>query len=114
MTVSELTALGLPLDMEDGVTALAVESGLKWIEQNTTFPMDLTKDLPASVKLFLVKYVELFANDCTVSSESLGGMSQSFSYGTQFAYLLRQYASDLLSEWFKGGGSFTPATSRWK
>lgn len=113
MTVNELTALGLPLNVNDGVTALAVESGLQWILHNTKFPYKPGEELPANVKLFLVKYVELMTASGLVASESIAGMSQSFTDSTKFAYLLRQYASDLLPKWYKSA-TFTPAANRWK
>lgn len=114
MTVNELTSLGLPLNMNDGVTALAVESGLQWILQNTTFPYNPKTELPANVKLFLVKYVELMTANGLVTSESVGGaLSQSFVDSTKYAYLLRQYASELLPMWYKSA-TFTPAGDRWK
>lgn len=112
MTTEQLTALNLPVDMSDGMTALAVESGLDWIARNTTFIYDPAVELPANVRLFLLKYTELMTADGHVTSESLGGMSQSFADGTQAAYLLRQYASELLGEWYKSA-TFTPATNRW-
>lgn len=111
MTVDELSALDLPLDVTDGTTALTVESGLDWIARNTTFEIDLSKPLPANVKLFLVKFTETMLQNGTVASESIAGMSQSFS--TEGAgFLLRQYASELLGDYYKSA-AFTPAKRRW-
>ena len=112
MTVEELSALGLPLDMKDAENALAVESGLAWIAQNTTFVRQEGEELPANVKLFLLKFAETITQNGTVASESLGGMSQSFST-KEAGSLLRQYASELLGEWYKGGARFVPAVGKW-
>ena len=112
MTTKELTALGLPLDMTNGTVALTVQSGLDWIARNTTFELSPDKELPANVKLFLVKYTDLMTANGLVTSESLGGMSQSFTDATNYAFLLRQYATELLGDYYKSA-SFTPAKRRW-
>ena len=53
-------------------------------EDNTTLEVDLAdpetiKSLPASARIFLVKYCELLGRDLGVTSETVGPMSQSFS-----------------------------------
>lgn len=111
MTSEEIIALGIPVDMTSE-NALAIESGLAWIAQNTTFVPTEGEELPANVKLFLVKFVETICRNGSVTSESIAGMSQSFSTG-EAGFLLRQYAEELLSEWYTGGAKFIPAVRKW-
>lgn len=112
MSSLDLSVLGLPLDTSDPTTALVVESGLEWIALNTTLQIESLEDVPVNAKLFLMKYAELMSANGLVTSESLGGMSQSFADGTVHATLLRQYAADLLGKWYKAA-SFTPSARRW-
>jgi len=111
MTKDDIAGLGLPLELDD-VTVLAVESGLEWIEQNTTLELDLTQPLPGNVKLFLVKFAGVVTADERVTSESVGGLSQSFSTETSAA-LIRRYASELLGGYYSAV-RFVTATRRWK
>ena len=111
MTLEELTGLGLPLDMTNAENAIAVESGLVWIAQNTAFVREEGAELPANVKLFLVKYTEAMLHNGNVASESIGGMSQSFVAGGGVS-LIRQYADELLSEWYRSA-KFIPAQRKW-
>lgn len=112
MTLYELDKLELPMDLSNPETAITVESALDWIAQNTTLKLDLTKALPANVKLFVMKYCDVFTMSAGVTSESIAGMSQSFS-NDGAAILLRQYASELLSPYFSSG-KFIPSSRRWK
>lgn len=114
MTREELNALGLPLDMNVAENALVIESGLSWIAQNTTFKHVDGEEYPANVKLFLLKFAEVMLKNSTVVSESIGGMSQSFSTGDKAGLLLRQYAEELLGEWYSGGAVFIPAVKRYE
>lgn len=77
----ELLRLGIPLDDK---AILNCEAGLEWVAENTTFEFDLNneedlKALPASVRLFLVKFNEIQTISEGVASESIEGLSQSFS-----------------------------------
>ena len=71
------------------------DSALLWIKNNTT--IDINEPLPSNVELFIEKYNELFSTRAGVASESISGLSQSFTTGNMSA-LLRQYASDLLGD----------------
>ena len=71
------------------------KSALEWISKNTTF--DITVEpLPAGVELFIEKYAEAIGLRAGVSSESISGLSQSFS--GDISNLLKQYASELIGE----------------
>ena len=71
------------------------ESAIEWISSNTTFDVS-AEPLPASIELFIEKYGELMKLRPGVSSESISGLSQSFS--GDISTLLKQYASELIGE----------------
>lgn len=116
MTVDELKTLGIPLPSFSEIDVLYIEGALEWILQNTdlTFDkanLDEVKALPAGAKLFTIKYRELMCNGAGVTSESVDGLSQSFSDSLKEEQL-REYASSLLGEYMPQI-RFTPASKRW-
>lgn len=103
----------LPLDINDTETKIRAEAALDWVKANTTLVLDESKELPANVKLFVIKYCELMSQTVGVTSESLGGMSQSFSTsGAGFA--LADLATQLFGSAYKGRNRFVSAVKRWK
>lgn len=76
-------------------STLLRDSAILWIKSNTTIPID--DPLPANVELFIEKYKELFSLRAGVASESISGLSQSFTAGNASS-LLRRYAAELLGE----------------
>lgn len=114
MTSDEFRNLDLPVENLDQLYA---ESGLEWLRDNTTLEVDLAdpetiKSLPASARIFLVKYCELLGRDLGVTSETVGPMSQSFSSDSvskQTANLARQ----ILKPWLKPEVTFIPCRRRW-
>ena len=115
MTVEDFTSLDLPVDASN---QLYVESGLEWLQANTTLEFDLAdvetiKSLPASARLFLVKYCEICDRASGVASETVGPMSKTFSTDSiekQTGSLARQ----LLKQWLKPNVTFIPCRRRWK
>ena len=115
MTLEEFKALTLPVEDSD---QLYVESGLEWLQDNTTLEMDLAdpetiKQLPASARLFLVKYCEVLNRETGITSETVGPMSQSFSSDSvakQTANLAKQF----LKPWLKPEVMFIPCRRRWR
>ena len=115
MTLEEFRELNLPVEDSD---QLYVESGLEWLRDNTTLEMDLAdleaiKQLPASARLFLVKYCELLNRDMGIISENVGPMTQSFSSDSvtkQAANLAKQ----ILKPWLKPEVTFIPCRRRWR
>lgn len=105
---------GIPLDPKDPETAVMIDAALKWIQDNTTLELDPEAELPSNVKLFIVKFTQLFSQPSGVASESLGGMSQSFSTSGGTAFLLSDLASQLFGAAYKGRNRFIPLKSRWK
>lgn len=118
MTIDELKSLELPMTA-NGSTLLYVGAALDWLQANTTLEFDKNdtesiKALPDGAKLFICKYYDVMgANTAGVTSESIGGMSQSFSTETKNA-LLFQYASELIGAYLKGQVSSVPNVSNWK
>ena len=81
MTEEQVRNLNLGFTSVDARTVLMVESAIEWVNTNTTLNLSLgdqATGLPASVKLFINKYVEIMDRSAGVSSESVGGLSQSF------------------------------------
>lgn len=115
MTLEEFKALNLPVEDSD---RLYVESGLEWLRDNTTLEIGLTepetiKSLPASARLFLVKYCEVLNREAWITSETVGPMSQSFSSDSvakQTANLAKQF----LKSWLKPEVTFIPCRRRWR
>lgn len=106
---------GLPIDTNNAETAVMVEAALDWVERNTTLVINRESELPSNVKLFVVKFCDLMGQTAGVASESLGGMSQSFSVsagGT--GLLLSDLAKQLFGSAYKGRNRFVSAVNRWK
>ena len=117
MTKEQVEKLELGIAPIDSQSVLMVESALNWINDNTTFNVDHEDDealgkLTANIKLFVIKYVDIMSMRPGISSESLGGMSQSFDSTTK-SDLLWQYAYELLGDSVRSQFSFTSAKSRW-
>lgn len=118
MTNEQVKRLNLGIDQIDAQTVIMVESALQWINSNTNLAIDTTDDealsaIGANAKLFIIKYVELMGRNATVSSESLGGMSQSFNSHINKSDLLWQYAYELFGDSIGSQMSFVPAKRRW-
>ncbi|MBR5823732.1 MAG: hypothetical protein IKY67_06285 [Paludibacteraceae bacterium] len=117
MEKNQVEKLNLGIEPIDAQTLILVESALQWINSNTNIAIDYTTDegldgVKANVKLFIIKYYELMNMNAGVSSESLGGMSQSFNTNNK-TELLWQYAYELFGDSMMSQMSFVPAKSRW-
>ena len=105
---------GLPVDTSNGEVAIMVEAALDWLAKNTTLEIDRNDELPSNVKLFVVKFCDLMGQTYGVTSESLGGMSQSFTNSGGIGFALSELASQLFGSAYKGRNRFVSAVSRWK
>ena len=91
-------------------------AALEWLRRNTTMaipesPVDGV--LTPSTELFIIKFGEIVMLPAGVTSESIGGASQSFA--TDKTALLKQYARELFGDDAVAGDvTFTPAVGRWK
>lgn len=90
---------------------IMVDAALEWVKNNTTMEIDPDSELPSNVKLFVMKFNEVMSAQAGVTSESLGGMSQSFDTSDK-TVILRQYASELLSPYYSCA-KFVPVGRRW-
>lgn len=117
MTVEELKALDLPIEA-NATTCLYVGAGIDWLVEHTTLPIDkgnLTESvtaLPDGAKLFLCRYYDIMSTDGNVTSESIGGMSQSFGTATKESQLY-QLARELIGSYLKGQVRSVPHVSKW-
>lgn len=102
---------GLPLNLEDAEVKIMVDASIEWMKANTDLEIPEDEELTASEKLFVTKYCGVIAN-AGVTSESLGGMSQSFDKGV--SELLMEIAGQLFGSHFKGRCRFVAAIHRWK
>ena len=101
------------LDVESPETELYVTAGLRWVERYTRWVFEVGEEVPADIRLFLVKFCEIAQNAANgVSSESIGGMSQSFT-GDGLSALLDQWASALLGAYGYRLTGFIAAGERW-
>ena len=106
--------VGLPVDTSDAEIRIIVDTALMWIADNTTLELDPAKELPSNVKLFVIKFCDLLTQTVGVTSESLGGMSQSFSATGGAGLLIADLATQLFGSAYKGRNRFVSAVSRWK
>lgn len=100
----------------DESTCILVESGIIWLKNNTKLNYDFEcadfGALPANIKLFLHKYCQIMRLRPGIASESISGLSQSFT--GDIDELLRNAAESLLGEDIvKSAVSFVSASERW-
>lgn len=117
MKKDQVEKLDLGIDQIDAKTVIMVESALQWVNNNTNLTIDYDDNealshVNANVKLFIIKYLELMGTNSMISSESLGGMSQSFNTNNK-SDLLWQYAYELFGDSMTSQMSFVPTKSRW-
>lgn len=113
ITVEQLVQSGI-FPEADAQDCLWVESGLVWLKVHTTLPLDklALEELPAGAKLFLQKYADVM--ECSgIASESIEGLSQSFTTGESTELRLLSLAQNLLPEWFRSI-QFMPKQQLWK
>lgn len=117
MTKEQVENLNLGIAPVDAQTILMVESAFEWINTNTILNIAYNDEsvlakVSSAVKLFVIKYFDLMSMRPGITSESLGGMSQSFDTNNK-SELLWQYAYELLGDSLKSQMSFVSAKSRW-
>lgn len=121
VTSEHIIAMNLgikPIEMAaDEKLWLIVESGLQWVLKNTSLSFSIEdpkelKKLPANVRLFILKYIEIMNLRIGVTSESISNLSQSFDT-TDKNTLIWQAAEELLSDVLKSSVRFVSATNKW-
>jgi len=95
-------------------TILLAENALAWINSNTKISVNLD-DVQANVRLFVSKYIDVMDMSVGVTSESIGGLSQSFSTAKKTDMLI-ELANAIFGEENVtiGKVTFTPAKRRWR
>lgn len=111
MTKEQANNLHIGLSDPDELTLLLIESALSFVLANTSLSFNMNDDaelagLPAPVKLFVARYVELQSATPGVTSESIEGLSQSFSSDRNGD--LWSLAQCLLGPWLTSGVTFYP------
>lgn len=115
VSVDMVTALGIrPYDKN---TCMLVESGAIWLKNNTKLDYDFENcdlsALPANIRLFLHKYCQIMRLRPGIASESISGLSQSFTGNIDD--LIWNAAESLLGEdVVKQSASFVGAAKRWR
>lgn len=117
MNAEHLTAAGIPISGNDPAAVLRAEAALDWIAEYTTLQFNKAdaasiEALPACAKLFVQQYSDVIKRRVGVSSQSIEGLSQSFSTTDKGAELW-QVANSLLGAYLKSQVRVTPAKRRW-
>lgn len=117
MTIEQVDSLRLGIAPVDSKTIMIIESGIEWLNRNTTLDIDLNNDkelkaLSASVKLFLIKFFDIQMLEIGVTSESIEGLSQSFSQEKK-EDMIWDNAYTLLGDIVKSRVRFVTAQKKW-
>ena len=117
MKAEDFVAAGIPIAANDPLATLEAEAALEWMHENTTLSLDTVdvatiSALPACAKLFVMKYVETFNVRVGVSSQSIEGLSMSFTSNDK-STLVWQLANSLLGAYLKSQVRVIPARRRW-
>lgn len=118
MTAEDIKEIGIPCDSSSGKACLMVECAIEWLMVHTTLQVNINdieslKSLPACAKLFILKYTEVSNRGVGVTSESIGGMSQSFDVSSVNQDLIWDLAEELLAPYLKSRGKFIAAKRKW-
>lgn len=112
MTKEQIQSLDIGIDTSDNAAFLSANAALEWIAENTTIDTTDIEHLPYRAKLFISKFCEVNAIQSGISSESIDGLSQSFSGDN--ANLIMDLANSLLSSDLKSRVRFVTAERKWK
>ena len=117
MTHEMLKEAGIPVAEGDALAALKAAAALGWMQENTTLDIDMgnvatIKALPFGAKLFVVKYCEAMSVRTGVASQSIEGLSQSFTDTTDAATIWK-LANTLIGAYLKSQVRVSPAKRRW-
>lgn len=112
LTKEQIESLGLSMAINDKAV-LTINAAFEFITENTTIDTTDIENLPACARLFMVKYCEISEMRAGVVSESIEGLSQSFSNGNKTA-LVWDLANDLFGDKMKSCIRFVAAERKWK
>lgn len=116
MTKEQAESLNLGIQISDK-TLIIIETALDLVLARTSIKFDKNNDedlknLPARVKLFVTKYLELMGIQEGIASQSISNLSQSFTQdkNERFNSLLNEILGDDLISDVK----FVGAVNRWE
>lgn len=117
MTIEDIKSCGIPIIDDGEKSLLMVQSGVEWLQQNTILKIDMNNtdtiaSLPGGAKLFILKFCDLMNQSDNITSESIGGLSQSFSSENK-SVLLMDIAKQLIKPYLKSDFKFVSAGKRW-
>ena len=117
LTAETVKKMKLGIQPINDKVCMFIESGLLWINSNTKLNINIDDDnalqeLPANVRLFLCRYMDIMKLRPGITSESISNLSQSFKTDTKD--LLWEAAEELLGDEIKSGVTFVQATKRWR
>lgn len=114
VTKEQLDAGGIILESYDDKSLLYADAALDWLEDNTSLTIDRDNlaALPSGAKLFINQFPDLASRTDNVTSESIDGLSRSYSSSTKNDLIL-DLARGLLGKYLTGQVSFKPAGKRW-
>lgn len=117
VTKQQIEILQLGIAPIDERVILTIGGGLEWLQRNTILEFDMNNDedlkaLPYCARLFLISYFDITTAPMGVASESIGGLSQSFS-STSRDKLIWEAATQHLQGYLKSGISFISAKRKW-
>lgn len=101
----------------DDESLLLIENALEWLDTNTSISVNRNnlENAQANVRLFISKYQEIMSLPFGVSSESAGGLSQSFNSADKNDMLLELATTVFGDENVTTGKvRFVSAKSRWR
>lgn len=113
MTKEQLEKIGF-----SNMNPIMLESGLEWLADNTELEicldniLETIEQLPASAKVFLMKFATIMERNPIVISESIDSISQTYSnenITTQIFHLAKQ----LIGNYLKSNTTFIPCKRSW-
>ena len=116
MTREQAESLKLGIQISDK-TLIIIESALDIVLSRTSIKFDKNnleeiKKIPARVKLFVIKYIELMSLVEGVSSQSISNLSISFSQDKNER--LNNLLEEMLGDDMLSDVKFTEAVNRWE
>lgn len=112
LTSEQITNLNLGISPLDARAVLICNAALEWLAENTTIDTKDLDNLPSCAKLFMLKYNELSNIRTGVQSESIEGLSQTFSQSSN-EEMLWDTANALLGGYLKSRVRFVTAQRKW-
>ena len=112
LTKEQIESLGLGITIDDKAV-LIINAAFEFIAENTTIDTTDLANLPACARLFTIKYTEISNMQIGVQSESIEGLSQTFSQ-TSNENMLWDTANALLGGYLKSRVRFVTAERKWK